>query len=244
MQLSGNTILITGGATGIGFSLADRFIKKGNTVIICGRREEALAEAKSRIPELHTYVCDVSNEAERVALLFWVTQTFPELNVLINNAGIQRRVNLTEHEPWEKTMQEIEINFAAPVHLCMLFIAHLEKQANPAIINVSSGLAFTPLSSVPIYCATKAAMHSFTLSLRHQLRATPIEVIEVQPPAVNTDLGGPGLHTFGVPVSELTEAVMQGLAEGKQEISHSFSKESSRASRDELDTIFKRMNPQ
>ena len=126
--------------------------------------------------------------------------------------------------------------------MCRLFAAHLRKQSRAAIVNVGSGLAFAPLAAVPIYCATKAALHSFTLSLRHQLRGTSVEVIEIVPPAVNTDLGGPGLHTFGADVNEFADAVMARIQAGETEVGFGFSEGSRRASRDELDALFERMN--
>src|SRR5262245_19913508 len=172
MELGGNTVLITGGASGIGFALAERFLAAGSEVILCGRREEKLREAKSQHPQLHIRVCDVAGEPERVALFEWAAGEFPRLNVLVNNAGIQRRVQLAQCEEWGRTRQEIAINLAAPVHLSLLFIPHLVQQERPAILNVTSGLAFVPMASAPIYSATKAALHSFTLSLRHQLADT------------------------------------------------------------------------
>src|SRR5687768_9355418 len=114
MNLSGNTILITGGASGIGRTLAERFLAAGNEVIICGRREDKLAEAREKHPEIKTRVCDVAREAERRALFEWVCAEFPALNVLVNNAGIQRRIDLLESEDWERTRSEIAINFEAP----------------------------------------------------------------------------------------------------------------------------------
>ena len=242
MQLASNTVLITGGASGIGFALAERFLRAGSQVIICGRREEKLEEAGAKHPGLKTRVCDLAKETQRTALHKWVTNEFPRLNVLVNNAGIQRRVQLPEDLKWKPTHEEIAINLEAPVHLSALFIPHLKKQAHPAIMNVTSGLSFAPMANVPIYCATKAALHSFTLSLRHQLSPTPIRVIEIIPPAVNTDLGGPGLHTFGLPVEEFVNAVMVGLQEGSPEIAYGYSQRASRASRAELDEIFQRMN--
>jgi uncharacterized oxidoreductase len=242
MQLSDNTILITGGASGIGYAFAERFLAAGSEVIICGRREDKLREAKAKHPEFHTRVGDVGDETERVALFDWATREFPRLNVLVNNAGIQRRVNLTESEDWQQTRREIAINFDAPVHLSRLFVAHLLKQERPAIINVTSGLSFVPLANVPVYCATKAALHSFTLSLRQQLSATPLTVIEVAPPAVDTDLGGVGLHTFGVPLDEFADAVFRRLPQGELEIAYGTAEKASRASREELDAIFKFMN--
>ena len=242
MQLSSNTILITGGASGIGLALAERFLAVGSEVILCGRREEKLREVQARHPRVQIRACDVASEADRVSLSQWAAGEFPRLNVLVNNAGIQRRIQLAQPEDWEETEQEITINFDAPVHLSRLFIPHLLEQPRAAILNVTSGLSFVPMASAPVYSATKAALHSFTLSLRHQLAGTPVEVIEVIPPAVNTDLGGPGLHTFGVPIDEFADAVMAGLQKGEREIAYGFAQQSSRASREELDAIFKRMN--
>ena len=242
MDLGTNTILITGGASGIGFALAERFLRAGSEVLVCGRREDALREAQARQPRLAIRVCDLADTQERVALFRWAVTEFPRLNVLINNAGIQRRVRLTEPEDWQQTRQEIAINLEAPIHLSRLFVPHLVKQERPVVANVTSGLAFTPLAGVPVYCATKAAMRSFTLSLRHQLASTPIRVVEIVPPAVNTDLGGPGLHTFGVAVEEFADVVMSRLREGDLEIPYGFSAQASRASREELDALFTRMN--
>ena len=197
--------------------------------------------ACSRFSELRTQVCDLSKEKQREKLLAWATGEHPRLNVLLNNAGIQRRIRILG-ENWSATHEEIAINFEAPVHLTALFLPHLMKQERPAILNVTSGLAFSPMASAPIYCATKAALHSFTLSLRHQLAGTPVQVIEVIPPAVNTDLGGPGLHTFGVAIEEFVNAVTMGLREGDPEIAYGYSQRASRASRSELDELFQRMN--
>jgi len=242
MQLHSNTVLITGGASGIGLELARRFLQESSTVIICGRRKAKLDEARKLLPELKTLVCDLSKERQRVRLAEWAVSEFPRLNVLVNNAGIQRRVKIAGQTDWAPTHEEIAINLEAPMHLCALLLPHLAKQERPAILNVTSGLAFAPMSSAPVYCATKAALHSFTLSLRHQLAGTPVQVIEVIPPAVNTDLGGVGLHTFGVAVDEFVNAVAMGLREGDPEIAYGYSQRASRASRQELDEIFQRMN--
>ena len=241
MDLSGNTVLVTGGATGIGRAIAERFVRAGSDVIVCGRRADRLEEMAA-VLGVHIRVCDVARAEERVALVEWVTRAFPALNVVVNNAGIQRRVALAESEPWEEVHREIATNLEAPIHLARLFIPHLGRQARPAIINVSSGLAFAPLTNVPVYCATKAALHSFTLSLRHQLASTSIQVIEIIPPAVNTDLQAPGLHTFGVDVDELADAVIAGVANGELEVAYQRSAQASRASRVELEEIFARLN--
>jgi len=244
MDLGSHTVLVTGGATGIGYALASRFLRAGSRVIVCGRREDRLREAAANTPKLETRVSDLSDEGGRRVFAAALRRDFPALDVLVNNAGIQRRVRLADDEPWAATHQEIAINLEAPIHLTRLLIPHLLKQQQPAIINITSGLSFVPLANVPVYCATKAALHSFTLSLRHQLASTPIQVIEVIPPAVDTDLGGPGLHTFGVALDEFADAVMPRLAKGDLEIAYGFADQSSRASRPELDAIFTRMNSQ
>ncbi|WP_026462617.1 SDR family oxidoreductase [Adhaeribacter aquaticus] len=244
MNLAGNTVLITGGASGIGFALAERFLKAGSQVAICGRREDKLAEAGQKLPGLKTFVCDIGAESDRQNLFYWVKDEVPQVNILLNNAGIQRRVPYTEfEESWQEFQQEIAINLEAPIHLSALFIPHLQKQNNSAIINVTSGLAFVPLAQAPVYSATKAALHSFTLSLRYQLAKTNIKVIEIIPPAVQTDLGGPGLHTFGVPLPDFADAMMAGLASGQEEIGYGTSEISRMASRQELEQVFNRMNP-
>ena len=242
MNSESNTILITGGASGIGFSLAEHFLKLGNTVVICGRRKDKLEEAQAIHPHLHIKECNLAIESERIGLFDWTAKNFPKLNVLINNAGIQRRIDLKNSEEWSETRQEIAINLEAPIHLTTLFIPHLLNQQNPMILNVTSGLAFSPLANVPVYCATKAALRSYTLSLRHQLASTPIDVIEIIPPAVNTDLGGVGLHTFGAPLPEFSESVIKQFLEGKKEITFVFSEKAANASREELNDTFNKMN--
>lgn len=246
MKTSGNTILITGGSAGIGLALAIRLLKAGNEVIICGRRQDKLDEVKQAYPGLHTYRFDVAKESDRQALYQAITREFPKLNVLFNNAGIQRYPKLDTHaEPWSVTRQEIEINLEAPIHMSLLFAEHLKKQQNSAILMTTSGLSHVPLANAPVYSATKAGLHSFTRSLRHQLSnlsTGAIEVIEVSPPAVDTDLGGPGLHTFGVNLDEFADAVMEGLKKGEQEITYGSSTKSAQASRAERDEIFKLLN--
>ncbi len=244
MNLGSHRVLVTGGASGIGLALATRFAAAGSTVIVCGRRQDKLREASARAPALIPRVADLAEADGRIAFVESITTEFPDLDVVVNNAGIQRRIRLADPEPWAATHAEIAINLEAPIHLSRLFIPHLLKQREPALINITSGLAFVPLAGVPVYCATKAALHSFTLSLRYQLADSVVRVIEIEPPAVDTDLGGPGLHTFGVPVEEFADGVMPRLAAGDLEIPYGFAAQSSRASRAELDEIFTRMNQQ
>jgi len=242
MKISGNTILLTGGASGIGLALAKRFLERDNEVIICGRREDRLAEVRDEFPQIHTRVCDVAEADQRAELAYWVVSEFPALNILVNNAGIQRRIDLMATEDWNETRSEIAINLEAPIHLTQLLYPHLATTSDAAIMNVTSGLSFTPLANVPVYCATKAALHSFTLSLRWQLKETEIEVVEIIPPAVDTDLQAPGLHTFGVNVDEFADHVFAELEAGSVEIAYGTALAASQASRESLGAIYERMN--
>jgi len=242
MKTTAQTILVTGGASGIGLALAERFLSAGNTVIAVGRRRDKLEEAKAKHPALHVRACDVADPGQRIALRDWAVKEFPQVNVLINNAGVQQRLDLRAPQDWEALRAELAINLDAPIHLANLFAAHFLKQPQAAIVNVTSGLSFSPLANVPVYSATKAALRSFTLSLRHQFAGTPIEVVEIIPPAVDTDLGGPGLHSFGAPLKDFTDGIWKQLEEGKQEAAHGFAAEAVRAGRDQLDAIFNRMN--
>lgn len=241
MQLHNNKILITGGASGIGLGLTKRFIKEGNTVIICGRRKEVLDEVVAQFPSVITKVCDLANETDRVGLYEWIQQEHGDLNVLVNNAGIQNWMDIDDANFYQKANDEITINTIAPVHLTSLF---LNLPSLTAIMNVSSGLAFSPLAKVPVYCATKAFMRSFTLSLRHQLQSRNIEVVEIIPPALNTNLGGKGIHDAYPPVSDFIESIFQQLKEGKNELTFGMSAQRAEANNREIGEMFKRMNVQ
>jgi uncharacterized oxidoreductase len=210
--------------------------------VICGRREATLREARNIDSRFNTLVADVSTSAGRIALVESAVRDFPALNVLVNNAGIQRRIRLEDQEPWETTREELAINLEAPIHLTRLLLPDLVSKPGAAIINITSGLAFAPLARTPVYSATKAALHSFTLSLRHQLKDTPVSVIEIAPPAVDTDLGGPGLHTFGVNVDEFADGVFGRLGGEDLEIGYGFGEHARTASRAELDRLFVRIN--
>jgi len=240
MNLSNNKILITGGATGIGLGLTERFIRENNTVIICGRREAVLNEIFERFPSVITRVCDISSEEERIELFNWIEKNHPDVNVLVNNAGIQNWMNITDEGFYEKANDEISINIAAPIHLTKLFLTL--KSLN-TIMNVTSGLAFVPFSKVPVYCGTKAFMRSFTLSLRHQLKSTNTEVIEIIPPALNTDLGGKGIHDAHPAVSDFVESIFKQLEEGKVELTFGTSESRAVANNETITDYFNRMNP-
>lgn len=192
MNMKANTILITGGATGIGFALARQLSERGNNVIICGRRKEALLKAQAEVPALVTRVCDIANTESRQAMVAWLKTSHPKLNVIINNAGVQYHRKFKEGGVLENLDQEVATNFTAPIHLIGEILPLLAQQPEAVIVNVSSGLAFVPATDIPVYCATKAAIHSFTLSLRHQLKTTGVRVVEMAPPIVGTALGGAG----------------------------------------------------
>jgi uncharacterized oxidoreductase len=191
MNLTKNTILITGGASGIGLELAKQLGALGNKIIITGRDQKKLDRAKSLLPQIHTIQSDVSSAQAIIALHAKVTQEFPDLNILINNAGIMRTINLHQDgADLSDLTQEVETNLNGAICMTRQFLSHLKSKPNAAIMNVTSGLAFVPLPVSPIYCATKAALHSFTLSLRVQLKATKIKVFELAPPATATELLG------------------------------------------------------
>lgn len=246
MKTSGNTVLITGGGSGIGLALAEALLKADNTVLICGRRESYLREAKQRLPGLHIKVCDVSDERQRVDLFKWAVSHYNGLNMLVNNAGIQRMVNFKSGEHnLTADEDEIDINFKAPVRLCEMFIPWLMQKPASAILNVSSGLGFCPLAMMPVYCATKAALHSFTVSLRYQLRDTSVKVFEIIPPIVDTELDKGardrrGQQDRGIPPSEVAAAILEALKHDEYEKAIGMAVGLKTGNPDQL---FKRMNP-
>lgn len=189
MNPSANTILITGGGSGIGRGLAESLHALGNQVIISGRRRHALDETTAANPGMKSLTVDMQDPVSIRAFAAQAIAEFPALNVLINNAGIMRRENLLEQHPGLADAEAIvAINLLGPIRLTAAMLPHLQKQSHATIINVSSGLAFLPMARTPTYCATKAALHSYTLSLRAQLRDTSVEVIELIPPYVATHL--------------------------------------------------------
>lgn len=214
MNLQGNTVLITGGAGGIGFELSKNLLERGNTVIATGRDRGKLELAQKQLPKLWIIESDVSKAGEVDSLCVRVTQEFPQLNVVVNNAGVMREINLhSDEHDLEDLTREIDTNLKGPIWMAKRFLSHLKSMPSAAIINVSSGLAFVPLPISPVYCATKAAVHSFTLSLRAQLKNTKIKVFELLPPATQTAL----LRDFeasdleGVAVMKVEEMVRQCL---------------------------------
>jgi uncharacterized oxidoreductase len=215
MKLTGRTILITGGSAGIGLAFALKFVELGNEVIVTGRRQAVLDDVKTKYPKLHIIQSDVADPAQIATLAARMTAQFPKLDVLVNNAGIMIYKNLKAPaaDP-AGLMTEMNINVGGVIGMTSAFIDILTANKG-TVINVSSALAFVPLPSAPIYSATKAAIHSYTQSLRFQLEETGVEVIELMPPAVKTDLTGDLPEGDGITLMTTDELVKQSFASFK-----------------------------
>ncbi len=213
MKLGGNTILITGGGSGIGAALAQRFHDRGNTVIVAGRRAVALAATIAGRADMHAVTLDVDSAEGVEEFAARVLAAHPDVNVLINNAGIMRSEDVATRRDLADAEATVVTNLLGPIRLINGFIDHLTGRPDAAIVNVTSGLAFVPLISAPTYSATKAAMHSYTAALREVLRGK-VEVIELAPPAVQTDLT-PGQRTAAgyLPLDAFADEVMALFAQ-------------------------------
>jgi uncharacterized oxidoreductase len=251
MKIEGNTVLITGGATGIGFAIAKAFIENGNAVIICGRRKNMLEEAKHNLPELYTIECDISKGPSREMLYKEITSKFKDTNILVNNAGIHKNIDfkkgMVDLFPLNDDEDEIAINLKAPIYLTSYFIPNFMKKTESAIINVSSGLAFVPLAYMPIYCATKAALHSWSVSLRYQLKDTSIKVFEVIPPIVDTDFHKEDrdkVKNRSIPPTVVAEEALKALEKDEYEIPIGVAKNLRFANTDNFEQIFQERNSQ
>lgn len=213
MKTSGNTIVMTGGGSGIGEALAHRFHDRGDTVIIAGRRQDALDRAAAGRERIHTRTLDVEDSAAVAAFAEQVIADFPALNVVFNNAGIMTFEDLTAARDLGDAEATLAINILGPIRLTNAFIDHLTRQPDAAIVTVTSGLAYVPLIAAPTYSASKAAMHSYTVSLRTQL-VGKVEVIEVAPPGVQTDLTPGQAHRPGyMPLKAFADAVAAQFAQ-------------------------------
>jgi uncharacterized oxidoreductase len=214
MKLTNNTILITGGGSGIGRGLAEAFHALGNKVIIAGRREHALDEVTEANPGMASVTLDLDDPDAIRSFAEEVTELHPTLNVLINNAGISRLEDL-KAKPENQAIAEavITTNLLGPIRLTAALLPHLRKQSRATIINVTSGLAFVPFPLAPTYSATKAALHSYTESLRFQFKETPLEFLEIIPPYVQTELGGPAqaVDPRAMPLKEFIAETLQIL---------------------------------
>jgi uncharacterized oxidoreductase len=248
MNLAGNTVLVTGGSSGIGYAMAEAFLEAGSQVVICARREDRLLEARKKHPELRTRKCDVASEGDRTALLEWVLAHCGSLNILVNNAGVQRDVDFTKGiAEFTSGENEIRINLEAPIVLSGLFLPHLTRKEGAAIVNVSSGLGFVPAAKMPVYSASKAGLHAFSMALRKQVSSLGVKVFEVVPPAVDTELNPEGRAKRGgfkanVTAAEFVAAVMKGMANDVFEIGYGMSEGFIKASRADLDRSFEQMN--
>jgi len=219
MVLSNNTILITGGSSGIGLELAGVLIQKGNTVIICGRSEDKLKQARQQYPELHIFKCDISVRKEREKLYGWVRAHYPECNILINNAAVTHKANFyAERQAMEKATYEVETNFLAPLALTKLFLPLLEQHKNAKLIYITTGLVYTPRTVYLTYCATKAALHSFIQTLRVQLAQVPVGIIEVLMPAVDTPFHEGDPPKIAISVEKAVEETVRKIEKGQTEI--------------------------
>jgi uncharacterized oxidoreductase len=221
-DFQGSEVLITGGTSGIGLGLAERIVKAGARVVATGRNTSRLGVSQDR---LTTIASDIGSESDRNALAAQVSELLPNLNVVINNAGIQRRIGLAaDNAPWADRQKEIDILLAGPIHLNHLLIPRLLSRAGQSIIaNVSSGGAFVPQVFAPTYSACKAAIHSYTMVLREALAKTSCQVVEIIPPAVQTNLGGAAPH--GASLDGFCDTVVDGLFAGRQRIGFGFTED-------------------
>ena len=212
MKTTGNTILITGGGSGIGRGLAEAFHKLGNHVIIAGRRQQALDETTAANPGMTSLTLDILNAAAIRSFAVKLAAQYPALNVLINNAGIMRAEKLqAQPDDLADVEATIATNLLGPIRLTAALLPLLQKQPYSAILNVSSGLAFVPIAITPTYCATKAAIHSYTQSLRFQLRGSTTEVLELIPPYVATDLMNGASDPRAMPLDTFIAEAMEIL---------------------------------
>jgi uncharacterized oxidoreductase len=223
MLLKNRTILITGGTSGIGLEMAKQLSERGNTIIITGRDVLKLEDAQKLSPSIHTIQSDVSDPKAIKELYKAVIAKFPNLDVLINNAGIMRNLNINKDRDLNDVTREIDINLSGPIRMVQQFLPHLKIQKSALIVNVSSGLAFIPMPISPVYCAAKAAIHSFSQTLRVQLANTAVTVVELAPPGVETPLfRGEFAEEMkgqkGMDVKVLARAAISGIEAGKLEI--------------------------
>jgi uncharacterized oxidoreductase len=225
MQMQGNTILITGGSSGIGCALAEAFHRRGNHIIISGRREDRLKQICARHAGMACFALDVTDPDSIRSVARKVTTDFPALNCVINNAGVQMRAGISAAGSLDEQSLETEIatNLLGPIRVAAAFLPNLTKRAGATLVNVSSGLAFVPIARFSVYCATKAAIHSWTMTLRYQWQKLGVKVIELIPPYVATELGGPRKQATKVgpqpmPLDAFIAETMQELESDADEI--------------------------
>ncbi|WP_461078897.1 SDR family oxidoreductase [Spirosoma flavus] len=224
MNLDNNTILITGGTGGFGLEFASKLIDLGNTVIITGRNTQKLQETKLKLPAVHTIQSDVSKAEDIVNLYNRVTREFPDLNILINNAGEMRKISLNQSHDLTDITREIDINLIGPIRMVQQFLPHLKKQKNACILNVTSGIALMPFPISPIYSASKSGLRSYTQALRVQLKHSNIKVIELVAPGSSTPLNEKFKNEDGFSASALmapdkiVDAAIKGMKNDQDEV--------------------------
>lgn len=218
MKLRDNTVLISGGGSGIGLALAKAMASRANTVIICGRNAEKLAAVRKENPGIVTFTSDIANDEDQQRLVESVALKYPNLNMLINNAGIQHNYDFTDTKSHlDLIIEEVNVNFLAHIKLIDRFVPSLLRHPSAAIVNITSALALVPKQSAPIYCATKAAMHNFTKALRYQLEKTPIKVFEIIPALVDTAMTK-GRGKSKITPDALAAEALRGFASDNYEI--------------------------
>ncbi len=218
MRLAQNTVFITGGSSGIGLAFARELVSLLNTVIICGRDQRKLEAVRECYPQIRTIRCDIANPDELERAVDILQTEFPQLNLLINNAGVQYRHDfLTGADVLAQIAEEVTVNLTALLRLTHMALPLLAQQPQAAVINISSLVGFIPKKSAPVYCATKAAVHAFSRSLRYQLADTPVKVFEVVPPLVDTKMAKDQTGPKTTP-AVLVQEVLQGMRQDRYEI--------------------------
>lgn len=218
MNISGNTVLITGGASGIGLALAGAFYRKKNAVIIVGRNQQKLDQAKQQYPDIDTLQVDLANEQARHKLADTLQSEFPALNILVNNAGVAYFGNVQESpDLFNNARLEIETNYLAPLHLSLLLMPQLQRHRSAGVINITTAGVYIPLTVMPGYSASKAALSTFTHILRQQLAETNVRVFEVLPPAVDTNMVS-AFDVHKMPPDLLAKKILAGIEKDRYEI--------------------------
>lgn len=244
------TILITGGSSGIGLALAQKFLSNNYTVVVTGRNLSKLEKVKDEFPSIHIEQSDVTSDDDVKALVLKMEQSFGGIDVLLNNAGIMNLVDAgNESNDLQKQMQEIEINYNSPIRLLHYFLPQLKKSKNAVLVNTSSGLAYVPFAQAPVYSGTKSALHFWTKGIRPQLKPHNIKVVELMPPVVDTpifdNVGSPEESNFKpMPPVKLANLFWKDFIKGKEEITPGLSSQLKLMSRLAPKFIFNKLNKQ
>lgn len=219
MELTNNTILITGGSSGYGFELAKQLLEKGNKVIICGRAANKLEKAQTLLPDVHTFICDISEAEDRKALYQYLKQEHADLNVLINNAAEVYAYKFEfDNDVLQKMEREINTNYIAPMALSKSILPQLVKNENPMLVNINTGLTLSPKAKYPGYCASKAALHSVLQTIRMQMQGSRLKIVEVILPVVDTPFHKGNVPKKAISAQQAVNETIAGLEKGQVEI--------------------------